>query len=41
MHGLLAAWTDISVREVARKTLGQKYVPATVSLVYLPFFQCL
>ena len=31
MHGLLAAGTDIWVREVARKTLGQRYVPATVS----------
>lgn len=31
MHGLLAAGTDISVRELARKTLGQRYVPATVS----------
>jgi hypothetical protein len=30
MHGLLAAGTDIWVREVARKTLGQRYVPATV-----------
>ena len=32
MHGLLAAGTDIWVREVARKTLGQRHVPATVSL---------
>jgi hypothetical protein len=30
MHGFLAAGTDIWVRELARKTFGQRYVPATV-----------
>jgi hypothetical protein len=35
LHGLMAAGTDIWVRELSRKTLGQSYVPATVSVDYL------
>jgi hypothetical protein len=31
----MAAGTDIWVRELSRKALGQSYVPATVSLAYL------
>jgi phosphatidylinositol glycan class B len=34
LHGLMAAGTDIWVRELSRKTLGQSYVPATVSVSY-------
>src|SRR5712691_2804654 len=34
VHGLIAAGTDIWVRELSRKTLGQSYVPATVSVSY-------
>ncbi|KAH8981026.1 Alg9-like mannosyltransferase family-domain-containing protein [Lactarius akahatsu] len=41
MHGLLAAGTDIWVREVARKTLGQRYVPATFFLSLTSFFHAL
>ena len=35
LHGLLAAGTDIWVCELSRKTLGQSYVPATVSVAHL------
>ncbi|KAI9458000.1 Alg9-like mannosyltransferase family-domain-containing protein [Lactarius psammicola] len=41
MHGLLAAGTDIWVREVARKTLGQRYVPATFFLSLTSFFHAI
>jgi phosphatidylinositol glycan class B len=34
LHGLMAAGTDIWVRELSRKTLGQSYEPATVSMSY-------
>jgi len=34
LHGLMAAGTDIWVWELSRKTLGQSYVPATVSVSY-------
>jgi hypothetical protein len=34
LHGLMAAGTDIWIRELSRKTLGQSYVPATVSMSY-------
>ena len=34
LHGLMAAGTDIWVLELCRKTLGQNYVPATVSVFY-------
>jgi GPI mannosyltransferase 3 len=36
-HGLLAAGTDIWVRELSRKTLGQRHIPATVSMAHLHF----
>jgi hypothetical protein len=35
LHGLMAAGTDIWVRELSRRTLGQSYVPATVSVDHL------
>jgi phosphatidylinositol glycan class B len=35
LHGLMAAGTDIWVRELSRKTLGQSYVPATVRVAHL------
>ncbi|KAF8273654.1 glycosyltransferase family 22 protein [Lactarius quietus] len=41
MHGLLAAGTDIWVREVARKTLGQRYVPATFFLSLTALFHAI
>jgi GPI mannosyltransferase 3 len=37
LHGLLAAGTDIWVRELSEKTLGQRYVHATVSMTYPRF----
>jgi hypothetical protein len=33
--GLIAAGTDICVRELSRKTFGQSYVPPTISVSYL------
>ncbi|KAI0298890.1 glycosyltransferase family 22 protein [Russula brevipes] len=41
LHGLLAAGTDIWVRELSRKTLGQRYVPATFFLSLTSFFHAL
>ncbi|KAN0137298.1 glycosyltransferase family 22 protein [Lactarius tabidus] len=41
MHGFLAAGTDIWVRELARKTLGQRYVPATFFLSLTSFFHAI
>jgi hypothetical protein len=36
LYGLMAAGTDICVRELSRKTRkGQSYVPAIVSVSYL------
>jgi hypothetical protein len=35
LHGLMAAGTDIWVRELSRKTLGQSYIPATVRVAHL------
>jgi len=32
----MAAGTDVWVRELSRKTLGQSYVPATVSVSHKP-----
>jgi hypothetical protein len=37
LHGLLAAGTDIWARELSEKTLGQRYVHATVSMIYPRF----
>ena len=34
LHGVMAAGTDIGVRELSRRALGQSYVPATVSVSY-------
>lgn len=36
LHGLIAAGTDIWVLELSRKTLGERYPPATVSKPCLP-----
>lgn len=36
LHGLLAAGTDIWVLELSRKTLGERYLPTTVSTPCLP-----
>jgi hypothetical protein len=36
LHGLLAAGTDIWVLELSRKTLGERYLPTTVSAPSLP-----
>ncbi|KAI0306813.1 glycosyltransferase family 22 protein [Multifurca ochricompacta] len=41
IHGILAAGTDIWVREIARKTLGPRYVPATFFLSLTSFFHAL
>jgi len=35
LYGLIAAGTDIWVRKLSGKTLGQGYVPATVSVAHL------
>jgi GPI mannosyltransferase 3 len=37
LHGLLASGTDIWARELSRKTLGLRHVPATVSMLHLRF----
>ena len=37
LHGVLAAGTDIWIRELSQKTLGQRHVPATVSMAHLRF----
>ena len=34
LYGLMGDGTDIWVRELSRRTLGQSYVPATVSVSY-------
>ncbi len=36
LHGLIAAGTDIWVLELSRRTLGERYVPATVRMPRLP-----
>jgi len=36
LHGLIAAGTDIWVIELSRRTLGERYVPATVSKPCIP-----
>ncbi|KAI0265809.1 glycosyltransferase family 22 protein [Gloeopeniophorella convolvens] len=41
LHGLLAAGTDIWIRELALRTLGQKYVAATFFLSLTSFFHAL
>jgi hypothetical protein len=39
-YGLMPAESDICVQELSRKTLGQRYLPATVSVSHLtPRFQ--
>ncbi|KAH9986341.1 glycosyltransferase family 22 protein [Russula compacta] len=41
LHGLIAAGTDIWARELSRKVLGQRYVPATFFLSLTSFFHAL
>ena len=38
LHGVIAAGTDLWVLELSRKALGERYLPATVSKLYLPLF---
>lgn len=37
LHGLLASGTDIWARELSRKTVGLRHVPATVCMLHLHF----
>src|SRR6267142_4772896 len=36
LHGLIAAGTDIWVLELSRRALGERYLPVTVRMLYLP-----